>query len=306
MGSRILTICGIAAITALLYVGATTLTGDPAQPLLEGLTDEEMAAEPPPDLPPWPPEDLVWEPVEAAEAPEVRLEVLAESGYVNEHGQYVYDILQSDYGYLGVQFLTPEGRPVRGARPEFEVTGTSRVVAAPTSRDGTSDETGIVEFGVIGGEMGLDRIEITYGEVAMEILLNVISLAAAGFPELEEVDGALRWADLMQARVRYNEQKMTAEFPAEIAEQANRTVRMVGFMMPLEPDLRQRTFLLTSNPPSCFFHVPGGPAGAVEVLAPGGIEMTWDPLILEGRFEPQSVSETGVVYRLRDARLVER
>jgi len=301
MAIRILAICAIAAVTALLYIAVDTRDNG-----VQGLTDEEMAAEPPADFYSWPVDELLLEPVAAAEAPEVRLQVLAETGYVNEHGQYVFDMLESDYGYLAVQLTTPEGRPVQGASPTFEVTGTSRVVEAATARHGETDETGIVEFGVIGGVMGLDRVEVTYGDSTLEILINVISLAAAGFPELEEVDGALRWADLMQARVRYGGEQMTAEFPAAVAEQANRTVTLVGFMMPLEPDLKQRTFLLTSNPPSCFFHVPGGPAGAVEVLAPDGIEMTWDPLILEGRFEPQSVSERGVVYRLRDARLVKR
>ena len=74
--------------------------------------------------------------------------------------------------------------------------------------------------------------------------------------------------------------------------------------MPLEPALKQRRFLLTANPPSCFFHLPGGPAGAVEVFASEGIEASWDPVVLEGRFEPQRTSKAGVVYRLHEARLI--
>lgn len=79
---------------------------------------------------------------------------------------------------------------------------------------------------------------------------------------------------------------------------------LTGFMMPLDPNMQQKHFLLTSNPPSCFFHVPGGPTGAVETLAPDGVEVSWNPIVLEGRFEPQETSEIGVVYRLVDARLV--
>lgn len=73
--------------------------------------------------------------------------------------------------------------------------------------------------------------------------------------------------------------------------------------MPLEPEQKQKHFLLTSSPPSCFFHLPGGPAGAVEVLAPKGIDATWDLLVLDGRLETIERSEMGVVYRLHDAKV---
>ena len=74
--------------------------------------------------------------------------------------------------------------------------------------------------------------------------------------------------------------------------------------MCIRDSLKQRRFLLTSNPPGCYFHIPGGPAGAVEVFAAEGIEASMNPFVLEGRFEPQQNSETGVVYQLHDARLI--
>ena len=86
---------------------------------------------------------------------------------------------------------------------------------------------------------------------------------------------------------------------------ANTTVKLSGFIMPLDPDIEQRHFLLTSNPPSCFFHIPGGPAGAVEVFASEGIEATWNPVVIEGRLETLDTGEYGVIYRLQDARAVE-
>lgn len=152
--------------------------------------------------------------------------------------------------------------------------------------------------------MGLDEITVEFGGVRAEILVNIISLRAAGFPAPPTVEGGLPWEELMEARIRYENFVLVAEFPAAVAERAGETVKLSGFMMPLDPDLQQRRFLLTSNPPSCFFHVPGGPAGAVEVFSDEGIEMSWDPVVLEGRFEPQPRSEIGVVYRLHDARLL--
>ena len=90
---------------------------------------------------------------------------------------------------------------------------------------------------------------------------------------------------------------------SKIRKQSDRTVKLAGFMMPLETGVKQRWFLLTSHPPSCYFHVPGGPAGAIEVFAEEGIEVSWDPIVLEGRFEALEKSDSAV-YRLSDARIV--
>ena len=247
-------------------------------------------------------------PVSAAEATDVQIEVMGETGYVDEQGRYVVDLLERDYAYLAVMLETGAGRPVQGAVPTFSIEGTSRLLRpGEVSSQTATNENGVVEFALIGGQMSLGRdlVRIEFGAASAEILVNVISLRAAGFPMPPAVEGSLPWEDLMRARVQYRDMKLFADFPPEIADLAGQTVKVWGFMMPLEPDLEQRRFLLASNPPSCFFHVPGGPAGTVEVFAPEGIEVSWDAVVLEGRFEPQQESETGVVYRLHDARLAE-
>ncbi len=270
--------------------------GDAGTAPRSGLTAEELAAEPP---------EPAAVPVEAVDAADLRIEVLAEIGYVDEQGRYVVDLLQQDFAYLAVRVETAQGQPVVDAAPAFSIEGTSLLLEPhEVSPRATTDEDGVVEFAVVGGQMGLDRVEVKVGEAGTELLVNVISLEAAGFPMPPIVEGGLSWQDLMQARVRYEEMMLVADFPEAVAERAGQTVKLSGFMMPLEPDLKQFRFLLTSNPPSCFFHVPGGPAGAVEVLANEGIEVSWNPVVLEGRFEPQRQSEIGVVYRLLDARLV--
>lgn len=272
--------------------------------LQSGLTAEELAAEPPEGWGEAPLESAVV-PVNAADATDVRIEVLAEVGYVDERGRHVVDLLQQDFAYLAVRVETAEGQPVVGAAPVFSIEGTSLLLEPnEVSPRTTTDERGVVEFAVVGGQMGLDRVEVKLGEASAEILVNVISLQAAGFPMPPVVEGSVPWEDLMQARIRYEEMMLVADFPQAITDRAGQTVKLSGFMMPLEPDLKQYRFLLTSNPPSCFFHVPGGPAGAVEVLASEGIEVSWNPVVLEGRFEPQRKSEIGVVYRLHDARQV--
>jgi len=249
--------------------------------------------------------DAAKPPVNIKDAGKITLQVIAETGYFDEQGRYVVDLLEQDYAYLAVRVETLDGQPVQGALPTFSLNGASRLVAPEelTENPGT-DEFGVIEFAVTGGSMGLDTVIVELQETRLEMLVNVISLRSTGFPTLEVVEGGIPWADLLKAKIQYTDTAMVTEFPKEIATHAGQTVKLSGFMMPLEADLKQRRFLLTSNPPGCYFHIPGGPAGAVEVFATEGIEASWNPLVLEGRFEPQEKSDTGVVYQLHDARVV--
>lgn len=233
------------------------------------------------------------------------IEVHAEKGYINESGNYVLDLLEQDMAYLAVQLKTVHGQLVEGVQPTFTITGKSRLVSPEETSDrNTTDEYGVIEFGVIGGKMGLDQVTVEFAGASTTILVNVISLESLGFPRLPTVEGLVAWGDLMRARIKFEDRRLIAEFPEEIANLAGKSVKLSGFMMPLEPTLAQNRFLLTSNPPSCFFHIPGGPTGAVEVLAHESVTVSWDPIMLEGRFEPQEISKTGVVYRLLEAKLV--
>ena len=256
--------------------------------------------------PDWGSGDESLEPVPIAEAGDVYLSVYSDVGYHDAQGRYVVDLLEQDYAYLVLMVATAEGRPVVGAEPRFEAKGTSQLLTPEmVLTRSTTDASGTLDFAVIGGAMGLDSVTVSLGESQTELLVNVISLRSAGFPALPEVEGGPSWRELMGAEVRFGEEGMIVEFPEAISQLSDQTVRLSGFMMPLDADLRQRHFLLTSNPPSCFFHIPGGPAGAVEVLMKKGVEASWDPLVVEGRFKTLASAEFGIIYQLRDARVVE-
>lgn len=262
------------------------------------LSDLEIAAEAPE------PEPESLKPFPAAQAKAVKMHILWESGYINANRQYVIDLLERDLAYLTVKVETPDGSPVSGAQPHYSIKGSSQITAVDEAQ--STDETGMVSFGVIGGKMGEDHLTIAYGGETTDVLVNIISLKAAGYDNLTEVEGAVRWDELMKARLHFKLDGVEASFPPAIAAHDRKVVKLVGFMMPLDPEEKQKHFLLTSNPPSCFFHIPGGPAGAVEVFADKGIKASWDPIILEGRFETASKSEMGVIYRLHSARALSR
>ena len=260
-----------------------------------GLTDAEMAAEAPDGVPAY------QGPIQAGEVKEVLLDGIVEFGYKDENGRHVVDLLEKDEAILGVRVTTPDGRPVVGAMPTISVEGSSRLILPQL----TTAEDGVMNFGVVGGQMGLDQVTASIGDTKIEFAINVISLRAAGFPSLQVIEGGITWDELMQAQLDYKDMQLVATFPDSINDRAGEKVKISGFMMPLQPELKQTHFLLTSNPPSCFFHVPGGAAGSIEVMAVDGIEVSWDPVVLEGRFEPLETSEVGVIYRLHDARIVD-
>lgn len=234
----------------------------------------------------------------------VRITPLLETGWADDRGRYIVDVLQQDLTHLAVRLETAQEQPIPGAKPKFFMEGGSQLLKPKevSNRD-TTDEYGVIEFAVVGGTMGMDQVRVEFGDAITEIFVNVISKEALGFEAPPTVEGGLPWDQLMSASIRYEEKFIVAEFPEAINKQAGKTVKLSGFMMPLDPEQSQKRFLLTSNPPSCFFHMPGGPAGAVEVFSEDGIEVTWDAVVLEGRFEPQHTSDVGVVYRLHEARL---
>ena len=252
----------------------------------------------------WGAGDAGLAPIAADAVDRYSLGIYTDTGYRNDQGRYVIDLLEQDYAYLTLIVTDLEGRPVVGAVPKFEIQGTSQLLRPDEvgSRSAT-DASGTLDFAVIGGGMALDRVTVSVGDALVELMLNVISLRASGFPAPPAIDGGLAWSELMGARIRYIEDAVAVEFPATVQARADQQVILSGFMMPLDPDLVQRRFLLTSNPPSCFYHIPGGPAGAVEVFAPEGIEASWDPIVVEGQFETLDTNSYGVIYRLHNAKL---
>lgn len=244
-------------------------------------------------------------PVKLAKA--INIEFVSETGYYNQQSHYVIDLLELDYAYLSVRLFTPEGHPVEGAEPRFSIDGSSRLLQPDeVSSMSNTDENGSIDFAVVGGKMGVDRVTVKVGDTQADILVNVISLRAAGLPQLATIEGGIPWEELTRARIRFDDLLIEAQFPATVAAKSGKTVKLTGYMMPLETDILQHRFLLTANPPSCFFHIPGGPAGAVEVLTETGVEVTWDPVVLEGRFETLEHSDAGLVYRLHDARVLQQ
>lgn len=235
-----------------------------------------------------------------------RFEILSGFSYTDDKGREVIDVIEGDQLNLALSADTKTGRPVIGLVPKFNMQGSSMLIPPGQSTSLTStDESGIVEFGVIAGTKGLDEITVSFGKNTTRIYLNIISLRVKDFATKPAFDVDLNWTDLMQAKLGFEQEKFQVNFPDAVQSHNGEVVTIWGFMMPLNADVEQRHFLMTSSPPHCFFHIPGGAAGVVEVFSEKGILASWDPVLLRGTFRLIESTTTGLIYQIENAELIE-
>jgi hypothetical protein len=245
-------------------------------------------------------------PITAEKTEKYSLTIMANGRYLDQQGQETFDIIEGDVAYLAVLVETPAGQSVLGATPKFTIEGTTRMMAqGEISPEMSTDESGILEFEIIGGAKGLNQLTVSYGNNSASLLLNILSSDIKGFSPLPTLEGGLNWAALMEAELEYAEDHVQVIFPPHIAQQAGKLVKLTGYMLPLDADIKQQHFLLTSAPPSCYFHIPGGAAGVVEIFSETSVEASWVAIQLEGRLKLIETSESGIIYQLENATLIE-
>ena len=121
------------------------------------------------------------------------------------------------------------------------------------------------------------------------------------FAPLNERADVVPWSVLTQVRTRVENKRIVPVFEAAQTGLNQKTQRIQGFMLPLEPGERVRHFLLSSVPLTCSFCTPGGPESMVEVRARTAIKATLDVLVVEGKFAVLKDDPYGLYYRITDA-----
>ena len=121
------------------------------------------------------------------------------------------------------------------------------------------------------------------------------------FKPLQEVEGVVSWKLLSSVTVKADKSKIIPSFPSGVLALNQRTVKVQGFMMPLEPGDKQSHFLLSSVPTSCSFCVPAGPEGLVEVRSKTPVRYTLDVVTVEGQLAVLNDDPYGMFYRVTDA-----
>lgn len=125
--------------------------------------------------------------------------------------------------------------------------------------------------------------------------------ANSPFPNLTARDDVVPWSVLTAVKLKREKNKIAPVFNLEQMALRQKTVRVQGFMMPLDPGEKQTHFLISSVPLSCNFCLPGGPESMVEVKTKTAVRYSMEPLVIEGRFSVLEDDPYGLYYRLSDA-----
>lgn len=121
------------------------------------------------------------------------------------------------------------------------------------------------------------------------------------FPPLNVRDDVVPWSVLTSVKTKIEKNRVLPVFNLGQMALNQRTQRIQGFMMPLEPGEKQRHFLLSSVPLTCSFCVAGGPESMVEVRTKTPVRYSMEPLVVEGRFLVLNDDQYGLYYRMTDA-----
>ena len=94
-------------------------------------------------------------------------------------------------------------------------------------------------------------------------------------------------------------------FQPAVRALAGKQVKVAGWMMPLDTDVRQKRFVLLAYPPACPFHFHAMPNQFIEVPAPAGVTRNErDPFIITRTLQLTGQDESGIFYRLVSAKPV--
>jgi hypothetical protein len=111
------------------------------------------------------------------------------------------------------------------------------------------------------------------------------------------------WDTLYKTKVKVDDKTGTysATFPDDVKKLNGKTVKISGFMLPLENTEKFKHFLLSRRTPTCFFCPPGAPNEIVEVYASKPTEWIEDLVTYEGKFELMENKEMGVFFKMTNA-----
>ncbi len=121
------------------------------------------------------------------------------------------------------------------------------------------------------------------------------------FAPITERADVLPWSVLTDVKTQTVKNRVLPNFPSQVQALSDKTQRIQGFMMPLEPGEKQSHFLLSSVPLTCSFCVPGGPESMVEVKTKAPVKYSLEVVVVQGRFAVLKDDPYGLYYRITDA-----
>jgi hypothetical protein len=118
---------------------------------------------------------------------------------------------------------------------------------------------------------------------------------------LPDARGAVPWSLLTAATIKMSKGKLGPAFPEALRPLNGKTVKLQGYILPIEAGQTHSYFLLSAWSPTCPFCQTAGPEAVVEVRARSAVKYSTEPVVVEGRLMLLENDASGVFYRLLDA-----
>jgi len=118
---------------------------------------------------------------------------------------------------------------------------------------------------------------------------------------LVERSDVLPWSLLTAVKTKTEKNRILPVFGPSLMALNQKSQRVQGFMMPLDPGEKQKHFLISSVPLGCSFCLPGGPESLVEVRTKTPVRYSLEPVVVEGKFSVLADDPYGMYYRMSDA-----
>lgn len=162
----------------------------------------------------------------------------------------------------------------------------------------------------------LRKIAVAFSSIALLSATATEALQKGAKAPVEDVwvpaatpKGGISWKTLEATKLMDRTDKKTGiiftkpSFPAAILALNGKTIKVSGYMMPLENSAKQKHFVLLGYPPGCPFHMHALPNQFVEVKATLPVRVDTDnPTIITGTLQLTGQDESGIFYRLVNAR----
>ena len=116
-----------------------------------------------------------------------------------------------------------------------------------------------------------------------------------------EMRGVVPWYTLTKVSFVSRDGKSELEFGDGINQLNGKSVKLRGYITPLQLGRDQNHFILSPVPPSCAFHMPPGTAEMVEIFANAPVAYSLEPVVISGTLALLSHDPSGIFYQMADA-----
>lgn len=116
-----------------------------------------------------------------------------------------------------------------------------------------------------------------------------------------EMAGVVPWYSLSKVSYVQRNGKTELEFGDGINQLNGKSIKLRGYVTPLQLGRDQKHFILSPTPPSCAFHMPAGATELVEVFSNTPVTYSLEPVVISGTLALLSHDPTGIFYQMADA-----